>query len=119
MTEIRRHERFYIQDPDQFIVQVEPNEGRVVNCFLNDISISGACIILDKQVFLQREKEYPFQILQKQPNGELENFANTKGKIVWYLPKEFQGQDMLYLGIEFREIISLPQNITSHVKGSY
>lgn len=111
MSEVRRDQRYYIQDKDHFLVKVEANGGRIVDCFLNDISASGACIILDKQVFLQREKEYPFQILEKKTDGELEKLIYTTGKIVWYLSKEFQEKDMLYLGIQFENKIPLPPSI--------
>ena len=49
MSEVRRDQRYYIQDKDHFLVKVEANGGRIVDCFLNDISASGACIILDAE----------------------------------------------------------------------
>ena len=60
---------------------------------------------------MQREKDYPFQILEKKADGELEKLINTTGKIVWYLSKEFQEKDMIYLGIQFEDKIPLPQSI--------
>lgn len=113
MSEVRRDQRYYIQDKDHYLVKVEANGGKIVNCFLNDISASGACIILDKEVFLQRDKEYPFEILEKRNSGVLEKIASANGKIVWYLSKEFQEKDMLFLGIEFQEKIRLPESIFS------
>jgi hypothetical protein len=118
MTEVRKNERYYINASEEFLVQVEPNKGRLINCFLNDISSGGACIIVDREVFLQRDKHYPFQIFQKRPNGELERFANTMGKIVWYLSKEFKEQEMIYLGIKFQEQISLPSTMSSKAEVS-
>ncbi len=113
MTQVRKNQRFYIKDTDHFLVQVEANPGRKVDCFLNDISVSGACIILDKQVFLQREKEYPFVFLEQKENGEFEKVADVKGKMAWYLSKEFKNTDMLFLGIEFQSEITLPESITN------
>lgn len=116
MTQVRRSERYYIQDKEMFLVHVEAYKGRIVDCFLNDLSVSGACIIIDKQVFLQRGKAYPLEILKKQENGEFESIASVKGQIVWYLPKDFQGKEMQYLGIEFQENIALSESISEQVK---
>lgn len=109
--QVRKNKRFYIQDIENYIVQVETNPGKTVNCYLNDISISGACIVLDKTVFVQREKQYPFVFLKKKEDGSLEKFATTTGKMAWYLTKEFKSEDMMFLGIEFSEEIKLPSNI--------
>ncbi|HMV42712.1 MAG TPA: PilZ domain-containing protein [Leptospiraceae bacterium] len=111
--QVRKSKRFYIKDSDNFIVQLETNPGKTVNCFLNDISANGACIILDKTVFVQREKQYPFVFLKKKEDGSLEKFATATGKMAWYLTKEFRNEDMMYLGIEFSNEINLPPYITN------
>ena len=118
MTQVRQNQRYYIQDKEKFLVKVETNAGKSVECLLNDISVSGACIILDKQIFLARDREYPFHILRRQSGRELENIASAKGKIIWYLSKEFRNQDMIFLGIEFQNKIPLPESILSEAGAS-
>ena len=104
MTQVRQNQRYYIQDKEKFLVKVETNAGKSVECLLNDISVSGACII--------------FHILRRQSGGELENIASAKGKIIWYLSKEFRNQDMIFLGIEFQNKIPLPESILSEAGAS-
>ncbi len=118
MSQIRKNKRFYINDKDHFLIKIETNPGKSVDCFLNDISVSGACIILDRQVFVQRDKQYPFVILEQKGNGEYEKVASTTGKMAWYLSKEFRNEDMLYLGIEFQKEIALPKSITDEAEVS-
>ena len=50
----------------------------------------------------------PNQVAKKM----FQKVASVNGKMVWYLHKEFRDQDMLYLGIEFQNEISLPESIT-------
>ena len=118
MTQIRKNKRFYIKNKDHFLVQLETNPGRNVDCILNDISSGGACIILDRQVFVQRDKLYPFVFFEKKENGEVEKVATATGKMAWYLSKEYENEDMLYLGIEFNEEINLPESLTSEARVS-
>ena len=116
MAQIRRNNRFYIENKDYYSVKIEVYPERYADCILNDISVSGACIILSKEIFLQREKPYSFEFLEKNEQGEFQKVTSVNGKMVWYLHKEFRDQDMLYLGIEFQNEIGLPESITTQGK---
>ncbi|MBK8396595.1 MAG: PilZ domain-containing protein [Leptospiraceae bacterium] len=111
--QIRQNQRYYFQNKSQFIVKVEMSAGRFVECMVSDISVSGVCIILDKQVFLARGKEYPLEIIEKLPDGNLETVTQIKGTVIWNLTKDFRNLEMIFMGIQFQNLISLPNSVIS------
>ncbi len=74
---------------------------------LYDISEGGACLVLERESYIQTEKNYPIQIKKIDPTGKEELVINISGKKVWYLQKDFRNREMQYVGISFIEEIDL------------
>lgn len=74
---------------------------------LFDISEGGVCLILERENYIQTEKNYPIQFKKIDPSGKAEIILNVSGKKVWYLQKDFRNREMQYVGISFTEEIDL------------
>jgi c-di-GMP-binding flagellar brake protein YcgR len=110
--------KLYMKDRKFFRQNIESNETlkgfiqiHSKNTFqeisLYDISEGGACLILERESYIQTEKNYPIQIKKIDQNGKEEMIINVSGKKVWYLQKDFQSKEMQYVGISFSEEIDL------------
>lgn len=73
---------------------------------LFDVSSGGACLVIPKETFVQKSKKYPLKILLKE-NGFDREILTTNAVKAWYLYKEFEGKEMMYLGVAFSNEVDL------------
>ncbi len=104
----RQHERFNMQNREEVKTYIQLHENSdFFEIQLFDLSNGGACIVIPKETFVQKSKKYPLKVLLKNENGfDTEVFAIDATK-AWYLYKEFDGKEMMFLGVAFSQEVNL------------
>lgn len=118
MSELRKHKRFFVDESSDWRAIIELSEYNRLKAVIRDISRSGMCIATDLQTFLQFNKYYHFT-LQHTANHSTPPI-HLRGRLVWYLRKEFRGKDSLLYGIHFEDLIDdLPESLITNVSPKF
>lgn len=78
-----------------------------------DLSKGGVCLILNRESFVQFNKPYSIQVSFFDTKGNPKKIIQSNATQVWYLLKEFNEVESLYIGFMFTEMIEFNEELVN------
>jgi hypothetical protein len=106
----RKYTRYNMQGREEVKAYIQFHENADYSEIqLFDISNGGACLVIPRETFILKSKKYPIRV--KIDNQDFRHEISAEAQKAWYLFKEFDGKEMMYLGVAFSKELNLDKFI--------